>query len=225
MWQIRHLSLITSFLFVFELVAIGRGQAGVIAFVPPNDQTGRITSTSNNDGYSSGRGIVFTMTNDVTIDQVSLRHDLSSITLRYEISSVLAATGSLNDFKIKLREGIKTVSTNGLEWISFDMDSLSLTSGNHYHIEFFHSGVGNQNFSYRNLNVTFDVGSFSNIDGTQGGYAGIGSNVDLPAIRLRDQSSTIGGVPEPTLFAILSSFALFILSSKRPVRPKLQRLI
>lgn len=226
MWRIRQLCWITPFLVVVKFVTIGRGQAGVIAFVPPNDQTGQLTSTASNDGYSTGRGIVFTMTNDVTIDQVSVRQDLSSVTLRYEISSVLAATGSLNDYKIKLREGTKTVSTTGLEWISFDMDSLDLATGNHYHIEFFHSELGNQNFAYRNLNVTFDVDSFSNIDGTQGGNAGTGSNVDLPAIRLHDQSSTAGGgVPEPTLFTILSSFGLFMLARKRPLRPTRQRLM
>jgi hypothetical protein len=185
----------------------GFANAGLIEFIPPNDETGQVFSTNGNDIWSAGRGLVFEMLSNETIDSLGVYHDLSNINLFYELSQVTSLTGAVTSGQTILRSGNALTTTNGLNWIDFGIADLMLSAGNYYHLEFTFSGNGNQNFFYNNGNAAFSEGSFINIEGTQAGNT---SNFVMPALRV----NTTTQVPEPSTLAI---FALGImgLASRR----------
>ena len=167
------------------LVALALSQsasAAYVAFVPPTDPTGQVWSSNSNDGYSSGRGMVFLMTDDVTIDTVGIYHDLTGITLQYELAETVTTSGLVTAGQTVLRSGSGQVTTTGLEFIDFALAPLTLEAGKSYHLEFTFIGNGNQNFFHTQLdNPTFDLGPFSLINGTQGGDT---QNYVIPRMRM-----------------------------------------
>lgn len=180
---------------VAGLIALALSQsalAAYVTFIPPTDPAGQVWSTNTNDGYSSGRGMGFLMTDDVTIDAVGIYHDLTGITLQYELAETLTTSGLVTAGQTVLRSGSSPVTTTGLQFIDFALAPLTLEAGKSYHLEFTFTGNGNQNFFHTQLNdPTFDLGPFSLIDGTQGGNTG---NFVIPRMRM----STVGAVvPAP----------------------------
>lgn len=179
----------------------GFANAGLIEFIPPNDLAGQVYSTNSNDAWSSGRGFVFEMLSNESIDSLGIYHDLTNINLFYELSEVTSLTGTLTSGQTVLRSGNALTTTSGLNWIDFAISDLVLMAGSYYHLEFTFSGSGNQNFFYNNGNVAFSNGSFSSIEGTNNVDTG---NFVMPALRVNTTTS----VPEPTTLAI---FALAIM--------------
>ena len=187
------------------ITLVGRADASVITFVPPNDVSGSVFTTNDNDGWDAGRGVVFTVLNDVTIDSIGLFNDFTGINLSYEIAQVPVTSGTLTLGQTVLRSGSAVVSTNGLEWTDFGIAPLTLVSGNNYHIEFTFSGNANQNFYFNNANSVFSLGDFAQIDGTREGNT---SNSVMPGIRINTFDNS--AVPEPSsivLFGLCACFA------------------
>lgn len=173
----------------------------MVEFVPPNDPTGSVFTVNSNDGYDDGRGVVFEMTSDQTISSVGIYHDLRAVSLSFEVAETIATSGQVTAGQTILRSGVDTITTAGLEWIDFAISPLLLQTGNSYHIEFTHSGIGVQNFFYNNNNVVFSQDGFSLLDGTRVGHT---SNFVMPAIRV----NTGDVIPEPATVAIWSLLVL-----------------
>jgi hypothetical protein len=155
--------------------------ADSVEFKPPNDTVGHVYTTNINDGYSSYRGDVFSVTADTLLTSVGLYHDLTNIDVSYRISEVFFTFGLVNSGAVELRSGTANVTTSGLQFIDFSFAGLTLQAGHDYHVEFGFAGNGNQNFFYNNANAPFTQGNFQFIDGTVGGSAG---DSVMPAIRL-----------------------------------------
>ena len=180
-------------------------QAAQFPFIPPNDPTGQVFTTNSNDGYSGGRGDVFSMQQNTTIDSVGLYHDLTNTLLSFNVAQVTSTTGQVTTGQTVLRSGSATVSTNGLQWIDFPIVPLTLLQGNNYHIEFSFPTSGNQNFFYNNGNAPFTTGNFTLVDGTQGGNA---TNFVMPAER-------VDIVPEPSSLILLGFAALGLFAFRK----------
>jgi hypothetical protein len=160
-------------------------------FPPPNDPTGFTTSSNSNDGWSLGRGMVFQMTGDVTVDSLGVLIDATNLAFTWEVSQVFDLTGYVGaDGKNVLASGTSTASTNGLQFIDFAFAPVTLHAGNDYHLDISFTGVANQRFYYNNNNVTFTTGQFTSLDGTNSYNT---SNTVMPALRL----DAVAPVPEP----------------------------
>ena len=105
--------------------------AGLIEFVPPNDTTGKVFSTNGNDGWSGGRGVVFQMLDNITIDSVGVFQDLTNINLSFELAQVSSASGNVTSGQTILASGSGVITTSGLEWVAFGISDLLLTAGNY----------------------------------------------------------------------------------------------
>jgi hypothetical protein len=176
------------FLVVSLLVLAGssRAPASEMTFVPPTDPVGILASTNSNDGYVFGRGMVFLMTDNVTIDAVGLYEDLTGVDLSYELAQTTRTSGNVTVGQTVLRSGHNVVTTSGLQFNDFAITPLTLESGKSYHLEFTFSGPGNQNLFYSQLDpdwneVLFDVGAFTQVDSTGMGNT---SNFALPVLRV-----------------------------------------
>jgi hypothetical protein len=172
-------------------------KAGTVTFIPPNDPTGHVFTTNFNDDYSGGRGIVFTMAGNATINSVGIYQNLTNVTLNYSVALVLSATGQVNAGQTILRSGSMVVTTSGLQFIDFSFADLQLVAGNNYHIEFSFVGNSNENFFYNNNNVVWTQGLFTNLDGTRIGNT---ENSVVPAIRLNAVP-----IPEPATVLLLGT--------------------
>ncbi len=192
-------ALLASFLFAVTAAGVGASTMDTIAFVPPNDPTGAVTSTNTNDGYILGRGVVFEMADSQFVKGVGIYHDLTGVELSYELAETLVVSGNVTAGQTILKSGSQTVTTNGLEWIDFSFDGFTLEAGKSYHIEFSHAGSGNQNFFYDNQNVPFSQGNFASLDGTQFGNT---QNFTMPAIRVT--------IPEPSTL-VIATLGLFAI--------------
>lgn len=160
-----------------------------VTFIPPTDPAGMVWTTNSNDGYSDGRGMVFLMTDDVMVDSVGIYHDLTGITLQYELAQTTVTSGQVTTGQTVLRSGSSPVTTAGLEFIDFAVAPLTLEAGQSYHLEFTFIGNGNQNFFHTQFdNPNFDLGPFSLIDGTQGGNT---SNFVIPRMRMNTTDAVI----------------------------------
>lgn len=181
-------------------MSIGAVALGVVAnaitFVPPNDPVGQVFSSNANDGYTNGRGILFQVTSGETITSVGLYHDLTGIPLSFVLEQVGGGV---------LRSGGSTVTTSGLDWIDYAVTPVTLVPGLTYHLNFSHSGLGNQNFFYNNQNVPWNQGSYVFLEGTQGGANG-GGNFVVAAFRINEAAQA---VPDGGTTAALLGLALF----------------
>ena len=190
--------------------------AGIVTFIPPNDPDGATQNPNTNNGYSGGRGIVFSVSEQINVSQVGLYHDLTSTNIQFKLSQIFSTTGSVNDTRVVLRGGQRVVSTSGFEWIDFTFTPLTLESGQSFHIEFLHEGNANQHFLYNNLNVAFSIAPYTGIEGSQGGFAGTGSNVYMPLIRvLDDRQDTETNVPEPSAIAVTLLVPIMMLGVRK----------
>jgi hypothetical protein len=149
-----------------------------ITFIPPNDPVGKVWTVNSNDGYDTGRGILFQVTANETISSVGIYQDLTSIALSFQLEQV---GGPI------LSSGGSTVTTTGLQWVDYNIAPVVLVPGFTYHLDFLHQGNGNQNFFYNNGNVQWTQGNFTFLDGTQGGAGGAGNFV-VAAFRMNETS-------------------------------------
>lgn len=177
------------------VLAVGSSaSADWIMFTPPTDPSGSVFSTNFNDRYSAGRGMSFLMTDDVMIDSVGIYHDLTGIDLSYELAETTSTSGVVTIGQTVLRSGNGVVTTSGLEFIEFAIAPLTLQAGKSYHLDFTFSGPGNQNFFYCQDGwpvygpATFDLGAFTLIDGTAGGYT---QNFVLPRMGVNAMTAAV----------------------------------
>jgi len=153
-----HRILLPSFAYVIIYTASLSVNAGatVIVFAPPNNAGGY--SGPYNNGYTDGRGVVFTANETTTIDAVGILQNIESFNLSYSVSEVTATSEDIRSGDQVLRSGSSVVSTNGFEYVDFSFSPLLIEDGNSYHIEFTHSGIPVQNFFYSiNTNIPFSV--------------------------------------------------------------------
>lgn len=166
-------------------------QAATVAFVPPNDPTGQAVAANSNGGFAPGRGDVFSLAANTTIDSVGLYADFTNMPLTYKIWDIPTFSGVVDTNATLLATGSNTVSTSGLAWTDFTITPLTLQAGHNYHVEFFFDGEANQNFFYDNDNIAFTQGVFTLVDGTE---AGNPNNSVMPAIRV----NTVNATPLPS---------------------------
>ncbi len=199
--------------FLCIVIFSGSAHAGLIEFVPPNDTSGMVYSMNANDGWSGGRGVVFQVTDDVTIDSVGVFQDLSNINLEFELAQVFSASGAVTSGQTVLASGSASTTTSGLEWIDFSIADLLLEAGNFYHLEFTFTGSSNQNFFYNNSNVAFTQGNYNLVEGTSRGNT---SNFVMGAFRLNEAEAD---VPEPSsLILLLLGMGGLFFSNRKAVQ-------
>jgi hypothetical protein len=179
---------------VLALSAI-TASAAPIAFVPPNDATGKVFTTNTNDAWVGGRGIGFNVTSQQHVSSVGLYQNLTNITLNYGLYEISAGSGNFSRTST-VASGGGSVTTNGLQWIDFTTD-VNLAVGKNYLLEFSFNGNSNQNFFFNNANAAWTQGDFRALEGTAGN--GFGNSV-VGAFRLNGASSQ---VPEPASLALV----------------------
>jgi len=203
----RLASLAVATLALLSIAACAHAQ---ITFVPPNDPTGAVFTTNANDSWNGSRGVVFQATSPTTFNSISLYQDLTGITVNYEIDQTTSASGNIGPGKTVLRSGSGVFTTAGLQFITFPIAPLTLTSGNFYQVRFDFAGNSNQNFFYNNNNVVFSQPGFSQIDGTQGDDT---TNSVMPRIQLGSGSPPVAlGATIPTLSPLLLATLALLLA-------------
>ena len=172
----------------------------LIEFQPPG-VNGSIFSTNSNDGYQSGRGILFMVDAPTTINSVGVFQNLTNIPLSFSLEVFNGAS---------LSTGGSTVTTSGLQWIDYNIAPVTLTSGIWYHLEFGFTGLSNQNFFYDNGNISWSQSGFTKLDGTQ---ANSPDNFVVAAFRVNTGASSVpdGG----TTVALLGITFLGITAVRR----------
>lgn len=181
-------------------VLVGSGAAAApIAFVPPNEPVGGVATTNDNDGYSGGRGIGFSVSALFEIHSVGVWHDLTNVALSYGLYEISALSGTFTK-EAALRSGSAVVSTSGLEWIDFSFAPVQLRPRVNYLIEFSHTAQGNQNFFYGNNNQRWSQSVFDDLDGTQANSGFL--NEVVAAFRVNGGTTVI---PLPGALLLLAS--------------------
>ncbi len=207
----------TTHLLLGVCLLTGAAHATTIEFVPPNDTTGAVYTTNDNDGYTEGRGLVFRSTTAQVIDSIGIFLDVSNVLLNWVIYQTTGVTGDLTLGQMSLASGSVTANTTGLQWVDISTPTVNLVANGTYHIQFTHSGTANQNFYYNNDNTVWTQGVFQALDGTGNGDTG---NSVVAAIRLNANAATDpdpSGVPEPATIWMTAA-AGGLLVARRLVR-------
>jgi hypothetical protein len=166
--------------------------AEYVKFVPPNDPTG-FWYTNGHDSFV-GRGVVFQMSADTTIDSVGIGRGWGG---SLQISEVASLGPNLETGAKILRTSLGLIPTEQSYWLNYPMTPLLLQKGHDYHIEFI--GVnGVQSFFYNWQRVPFTVGNFMAVHGT---YDGFTYNDFLPEIQVHVQD--VAAAPEPSSLLLL----------------------
>jgi len=188
--------------------------ATTITFVPPNDTTGSIYSTDDNDAYADGRGLVFRSSTAQIIDSIGIYLDITNTILNWVIYQTAGITGDIATGQVDLRSGSVNANTTGLQWVDIAVPALTLAANGTYHISFNHLGEANQNFFYNNDNVVWTQGNFTALDGTSLGDTG---NSVVAAIRLNvvDSQDPGSGVPEPSTLWMAAGALTLVLGARR----------
>jgi len=203
---LKSVRTLTATLITFGSLA-GVANGAIVTFTPTTDPAGSVFTTNSNDGWNSGRGIVFSVSSSVSVDSIGVFQDLTNEVLSYEVSQVSSLTGNLNSGLTVISSGNNLVTTIGLEFIDFNITPVTFSPGNNYHIEFSFSGNSNQNFYHNNANNSFDQGVFTSIEGTLNANT---SNSAMPSIRI---NSVV--IPEPSSALLLGLGALGLLLARR----------
>lgn len=133
--------------------------------IPPNDFVGQISA--NDGSYSTGRGLLFQLSADTTFSSIGIYLDLPNpTTLSYYIAADHIEGISIIDDTI-LSSGSQVVSGDGFTWFNFEIDRLTLGSGQQFHLEFVHDSTAGLNFFYNNQNVPWQQGTLFGLDGAQ----------------------------------------------------------
>ncbi len=151
----------------------------------------------NNQGYSAGRGSVFTANSNLTITGAGLWTDPSgSFTMTWNLYQTTSYPGNVNN-TLLATTSVTPVAT-GLGFYDATFGSpVSLTAGNRYHIEVNYAGRAQGNFFYFFNLGSVNLGSVTVEDGTRIGST---TNTVMPLIRLMTSSSA----PEPGTLALLA---------------------
>lgn len=170
--------------------------ATTTVLTPPDDNTGQVYSNNFNDGYSGGRGTVFSLSTNVTLTGVALYQDLTNRVLNFTLQSATLAGSTVTPIST-LASGSRQVSTNGLEFIDFTT-GVNLTANTLYYLNFSFTGNSNQNFFYNEGGYdSYSTGGFNNVNSTYGLDT---TNTVIPRIRL---TTAVAAVPEPATWAMM----------------------
>lgn len=184
---------------VAAALAAASPAAAAVDFVPPSDTTGQVFSTNANDGYSSGRGVVFSPTSSFLLSSVGLYQDLTNVNLSFTLSLATASTGQVNGGTV-LAGGNQTVTTSGLQFVDFSFAPILLNAGTFYFLDFSFTGSSNQNFFFNQSGAQpYSQAGFTGIDGTLGGNTG---NFVLARIQLNPLEQTTP-LPEPATWNMM----------------------
>jgi hypothetical protein len=181
--------------------------AAPIDFVPTNDMSGQVYSSTN--AWDDHRGIGFNVSSQQTLSSVGAYVDLTGTNLQYGVYEISASEGVFSRTKL-LASGGSTVSTDGLQWVDYGFDNIMLNTGTNYLIEFSFGGASNQSFYYNNQNVAWSQGAFTSLDGTLGDDF---YNSVVPGLRINALEAT-GDVPEPASLALIGA-GLLALGTRR----------
>jgi len=194
-------NLFRSALLCSTILFSGASSAAPIEFVPANDTVGFDTAGTeyavSNDSWWMGRGLTFNVGSRQSINSVGLWHDLSGIDLSFGLYEISKTSITLSKTATLASGGAK-VTTNGREWIDFDLGGLVLEAGKDYLLEFAFTGNANSNFYYNNLNELWSQGAFSGLDGTMGPEL---ANFVVAGFRI--DAVDAAAVPEPGSLALL----------------------
>jgi hypothetical protein len=188
-------SLISALILIGNLAA-----AAPIAFTPPNDTAGTVYTNNANEGWDNHRGIGFSVSSTQTLSSVGAWLDLTNTDLSFAVYEI----SSLQDVFFRTRllaSGGSTVSTNGLEWVDYDVSPLTLNTGTNYLIEFAFNGPSNQSFYFNNQNAAWSQGAYTGLDGTLGDDF---YNSTVAAFRI-NAIEPAGDVPEPASLALIGA--------------------
>lgn len=183
------------------ILASTLASATQIAFIPPNDTTGAVLTHDINVGWDNHRGIGFNVNATQTLSGVGAYLDLTNVDLNYAVYEISASKDVFSRTQL-LASGGSTVSTNGLEWIDYQFNDVTLTAGKNYLVEFWFYDALNQGFFYKNDNVAWSQGAFTGLDGT------IGEDFyNSVAGAFRVDADAVNDVPEPASLALLAAGA------------------
>jgi hypothetical protein len=186
------------------LIVVGSlAAAAPIEFIPPNDTAGRIWSTNSNDGWDNRRGIGFNVDSQQTLSSVGAYLDLTNVDLNYGVYEISASHDVFARTSL-LASGSSTVSTQGLQWIDYGFDDITLNVDTNYLVEFWFSGPSNQGFYFNNQDIAWSQGAYTSIDGTSGDAF---YNSVVPGFRVNALEAT-GDVPEPASLALIGAGVL-----------------
>jgi hypothetical protein len=182
------------------IFACGLASAAPIAFTPANDTTGQIYTNNANEGWDNHRGIGFQVSATQTLYSVGAWLDLTNTDLSFAVYEISSLQDVFARTKL-LASGGSTVSTNGLEWIDYGLNALTLTAGTNYLIEFAFNGPSNQSFYFSNQNEAWSQGAFTGLEGTMGDdfYNSVVAAFRINAIE------PAGDVPEPASLALIGA--------------------
>lgn len=194
-------NLLRTTLLCSALFLTGAASAAPIAFVPANDPVGFDTAGTeyavSNDSWWMGRGLTFNVSSAQAINSIGLLHDLTGIDLSFGLYEISKTSITLSK-TATLASGGANVTTNGREWIDFDLGGLVLAAGKDYLLEFAFTGDANSNFYYNNLNEPWSQGAFTGLDGTMGPEL---QNFVVAGFRI--DAVDAAAVPEPGSLALL----------------------
>jgi hypothetical protein len=186
------------------MLACSPAMASSVMFIPNGNSLGQVFTTDTNDGYASGRGVMFRATANFVLTDVAIYQNLQGKQLNFKLKNLSGGT--------TLWEGSQTVTTNGLEFIHFVLPTaITLEEGQSYFLDFGFEGASLENFFYNEGQVpSYSVPGFDWINGTLGGDP---VNTVIPRIELNSDLNDGGVVitavlpgavvPEPATWALM----------------------
>ena len=122
---------VRSFVLLGSLGCVQCVWAGVINLMPPDAIGYPAPGLAQNNGFSAGRGVVFTMSSNTTLASVGTYLDLSKVELSFAILESLPG-----GYWMQLDSGSRSITSTQPEWIDFAISPLLLTQGQTYQITF-----------------------------------------------------------------------------------------
>jgi hypothetical protein len=169
--------------------------------------TGLIQFTTNvNDGYASGRGMVFTMNSTIQVSSFGFYTSGNTGPTTWTLHQVTNLSGNVLVGATLLATVVDTMSAGALGYYDTPtFTPVTLTAGNSYHLNLAYTQAAATNHFYNWNGPSVNIGVMTLIDGT---FAGDTGNTVAPGFR-------INGVPEPASMAALALGAGLLARRRR----------
>jgi hypothetical protein len=152
-------------------------------------------TTNSNDGYSSARGMLFTMNNTIQVNSFGFYTTNAAGSATWTLRQVFTLSGNVNTGSNLITTVNTTLGSGGPQYFDAAVSPLTLTAGNSYHLEIQYSQSAAENYFYNWNGPAVNLGLLSVVDGTMGGDTG---NSVAPGMRINQV------VPEPASIAALA---------------------